>query len=78
MNQNNVLGFDIAMKYFMFVHEGYSIKEVAYDERCALFSEFLSVGDDVIELSIATQFQYGIEVLFVCEVAVSLDDVGVF
>jgi hypothetical protein len=77
MNENDVLGFDIAVQYFMFMHQGDSVEQVTNYERCTLLREILPSRNNVVKLSVATQLQYCIEIIFIYKVSVSLDDVRV-
>ena len=54
MNENNVLRFDISMKYFGFMHSGNSLQQIANDERGTLFAQFSAAGHDIVELSVAS------------------------
>ena len=77
MNEDNVLWFDISMKYFGFMHSGNSLQQIANDEGGTLFAQFGATGHDIIKLPVASQLQNGVEILLICKEAVGFDDVGV-
>ena len=77
MNENNVLRFDISMKYLGFMHSGNSLQQIANDERGTFFAQFSATGHDIVELSVTSQLQNGVEILLICKETVGFDDVGV-
>ena len=53
-DEHNILGFDIAMQYLVLMHAPDCLEEVLGDEGCCLLGEVLMLGDDVVELPVAS------------------------
>ena len=77
MHKDDVFGFDVTMQDTVPMHEGHCFKEIPNDEGSTLLTEFLTVCDDVVKLTIRAQLQDGVERFLISEEAVGLDDVGV-
>lgn len=59
------------------MHALYSLEQVLGNERGGFFGQILVLGDNVVELPVAAQFQQRVEVSFVMEETEDIDDVGV-
>lgn len=77
MDQDNIFRFDIPMEYLMLVHEVDCLQQVADNIGGALLTQGFPRRDDVVQLPVASQLHYRVEVLLVAEVPVVAYDVGV-
>lgn len=76
MDQNDVLRLDISMKYLRSMHQRHCIQQIADNERSTLLRQGLPSRNDIIELPIASQLKYSIEMLLIGKEAIGLDDIG--
>lgn len=65
------------MEDLVLVHAVDGFQQILGDEGSGLLGEVLVLRDDVVELPIAAQLQQGVEVRFVVEEPIHIDDVGV-
>ena len=58
------------------MHQTDRIQQIADDEGSALLRQRLASRDNVVELPVAAEFKHRVKVVLICEVAISLGDVG--
>lgn len=75
MHKYDVLRLYVSMQDLVFVHQANCVKKVPNYERSTILRQSLSCRYDVVELPIASQLEYSIEVFLISEVSVSFDDI---
>jgi hypothetical protein len=73
MNQHNILGFNIPVNNFMFVHITDSLKNLPRQDGYRVFMQFVFLFHHVIKLPIASQFHEQVNIVIVGKIRIKFN-----